>query len=178
MTSLQIRAATAADEDFLWRMLYYAAHMEQDGATSPYAARDDAYLARYVRGWGAASDLGVIGMLGERLVGAVWSRVLEPAQGAAPEAAEALPEIAAAVDPAFLGQGIGTRLLRAYLDMAGRHIPAVTLSVRADNPAARLYERLGFQVCDVIVNRVGTQSLAMIYRFDAAAGFYSGEQIR
>jgi ribosomal protein S18 acetylase RimI-like enzyme len=38
----------------------------------------------------------------------------------------------------------------------------VTLNVRADNPAVRVYERLGFVTIDEIVNRVGTRSVKMV----------------
>jgi ribosomal protein S18 acetylase RimI-like enzyme len=46
---------------------------------------------------------------------------------------------------------VGERLLRALLDEAARRGAArVSLSVEFDNPAARLYERLGFRRVEVI----------------------------
>jgi GNAT superfamily N-acetyltransferase len=44
------------------------------------------------------------------------------------------------------GRGLGERMLRALLDAAADRFDAVSLSVRADNPALRLYERTGFRV--------------------------------
>jgi ribosomal protein S18 acetylase RimI-like enzyme len=62
---------------------------------------------------------------------------------------EATPEIAIAVMPADRGQGVGTGLMRALLDEAARsEIEAVSLSVAKDNPARRLYERLGFRTVE------------------------------
>ena len=51
-----------------------------------------------------------------------------------------------AVDPAHWGQGVGTALLRALVDEAGRRgHTEVMLEVREDNPRARaLYLRHGF----------------------------------
>lgn len=50
-----------------------------------------------------------------------------------------------AVLPAWRGQGIGRRLLRAVEDEASsRGYCKVTLEVRADNPAQGLYRRLGY----------------------------------
>ncbi len=46
-----------------------------------------------------------------------------------------------AVAPSRQGRGIGTAVLHAVLDEAGG---PVRLTVRRDNPARRLYERLGF----------------------------------
>lgn len=165
---LRIRPAQHSDEAFLWRMLYHAAHMEQDDAPFPDGAKSNPYLARYVQNWGAPADLGLIGELEGMPVGAAWSRLLEPHEGE-PPAEELLPELAVAVEPAYLGQGIGTRLLAAYLEAAEQHFPAVTLTVRAGNPALRLYQRAGFEITGEIVNRVGTRSFAMIRRFRIAA---------
>lgn len=61
--------------------------------------------------------------------------------------AEGVPELAAALDPACRGRGVGTRLLRAMLRLlADEGYPAVSLSVQKANPAVRLYRRLGFRV--------------------------------
>jgi ribosomal protein S18 acetylase RimI-like enzyme len=44
------------------------------------------------------------------------------------------------------GRGIGGALLTALCDAARREgAPALSLSVELDNPARRLYERLGFE---------------------------------
>jgi ribosomal protein S18 acetylase RimI-like enzyme len=52
-----------------------------------------------------------------------------------------------AVDPAFRGQGIGERLMRAMLDELGRRaVRRIYLEVEATNaPAIHLYQRLGFR---------------------------------
>lgn len=163
--NLLIRQIRSTDEETLWVMLYYAAHMQRDGATSLYAARDVPYLARYVAGWGRPTDLGVIGFCDQSPVGAVWSRLLLEDERTPSSIDDETPELAAAVLPEFVGQGIGTQLLTAYLDLARALFPAVVLSVRADNPAHRLYQRVGFQAVDTIVNRVGGKSYTMIYRF-------------
>jgi GNAT superfamily N-acetyltransferase len=78
-----------------------------------------------------------------------------------------IPELAIAVAPAYQGQGIGTQLMTQILELAKKDFPAVSLSVRADNAAARLYQRLGFVEVPgmAIENRVGGISLTMIYEF-------------
>ncbi len=47
---ITIAVARPQDADVLWTMLYYAAQMAQDGATSPVAAQDHPYLRRLVLG--------------------------------------------------------------------------------------------------------------------------------
>jgi len=51
-----------------------------------------------------------------------------------------------AILPEFRGRGIGTRLLEQLARQAATEGLAFTLRVEKDNPAIRLYVRLGFQV--------------------------------
>ena len=48
--------------------------------------------------------------------------------------------------PAARGRGVGTRLLTALLDEARETTRRVSIHVEKQNPALRLYERLGFRV--------------------------------
>lgn len=50
-----------------------------------------------------------------------------------------------AVLPGHQRKGVGLALLRAWLAVADRRGQPARLEVRADNPAAHLYQRLGFQ---------------------------------
>jgi ribosomal protein S18 acetylase RimI-like enzyme len=165
---IHVTLAGSRDEEFLWRMLYHAAHMEQDAGASIESAKEDPYLRKYVVDWGRPGDLGVIGAVDGRQVGAVWSRLLIGDNRTYGYVDDNTPELAAAVLPEYIGNGIGTRLLHAYLAEAEKLFPAVALNVRADNPALRLYRRAGFEVVSVITNRVGTESYNMVRWFTAA----------
>ena len=60
---------------------------------------------------------------------------------------EHTPSLAVSLLPEYLNQGIGTQLLNRLLDLLlknGYH--QASLSVQKENPAARLYGRLGFRV--------------------------------
>jgi ribosomal protein S18 acetylase RimI-like enzyme len=158
-----IRSASSADASILWDMLFYAANMAEDGATSSEAARLHPYLAEYVEGWGRPGDLGVVAIssAGDQALGAAWLRQLRGPEKHYAAVAEGVPELAIAVVPHAIGQGIGGALLGALLDLARGQYSAVALSVRTNNPACRLYERHGFVVVDTITNRVGGQSFVM-----------------
>ncbi|MGK7878362.1 MAG: GNAT family N-acetyltransferase, partial [Xenococcaceae cyanobacterium] len=80
---------------------------------------------------------------------------------------DSVPELAIAVLPKNRGQGIGTKLITQVLKMAQKVYPAVSLSVRSDNPAIRLYQRLGFVKVEDSekMNQTGGNSFNMIYQF-------------
>ena len=161
--SYTIRTAASADEPILWDMLFYAANMAEDGATSSAAARSHPYLAEFVAGWGRSGDLGVLAIdsADGAALGAAWLRQLSGVEKRYAAVADDVPELAIAVVPGAIGQGIGGALLGALLAQARGQYSAVALSVRASNPARRLYERHAFVVVDTITNRVGGQSFVM-----------------
>jgi len=163
MDELTVRAAVADDEPFLWRMLLEAAHAG-DEVDGPDALKAMPELARYVAGWGRADDVGVIATCDGEPVGAAWLRLLVGDQAAYGYVDDGTPELAIAVDPARTGQGIGGALLARLLAEAERRFAAVSLSVRADNDALRLYERFGFRPVagTAIENRVGGTSITMV----------------
>jgi ribosomal protein S18 acetylase RimI-like enzyme len=50
-----------------------------------------------------------------------------------------------ALAPAYRGRGIGTELLRSLIDEASASKRTLSIHVEANNPARKLYERLGFE---------------------------------
>jgi ribosomal protein S18 acetylase RimI-like enzyme len=49
--------------------------------------------------------------------------------------------------PEYRGMGIGTAILRGLLMAAERAHKTISLHVEPNNPALRLYQRLGFEIC-------------------------------
>src|SRR5579885_3629264 len=162
-----IRPLEAADEPFLWQMLYYAARMQEEGATSPEAAKTNAYLSKYVEGWGRPTDMGVLALhpIHQHPIGAAWLRLLIGEQKTMSYIDDQTPELAIALLPDYTGQGLGTQLLTHLIATAREVYPAIVLSVRVNNPARHLYERMGFVVTETVINRVGSESLNMLLRF-------------
>jgi len=58
---------------------------------------------------------------------------------------------------------LGKKLMRAMIDEAARRGLGLCLSVRSENPARRLYERLGFRDVpgSAVTNRTGSMSIGM-----------------
>lgn len=145
-----IRPATAADEPFLWEMLYQSLYVEGQ-EPFPRDVINRPHIARYVKNWGRAGDLGFIAEDTEnkRPIGAVWSRLSSEDDKGFAYIDEKTPELGIALLPEYRGRGIGTALLEHLLGAAGKLYPAISLSVSPDNRALRLYKRMGFEIVDV-----------------------------
>jgi ribosomal protein S18 acetylase RimI-like enzyme len=160
-----IRPALKSDEPFLWQMLYYAAHMDEDGV-APESARTNPDLAYYVENWSERrGDFGCIATTDRQAIGAAWIRIMPPESPLYRIADAQARELAIATIPEHVGRGAGTKLLRHLLEIARANCPAIVLSVRANNPARRLYERFGFAIVAQVTNRVGTISHVMELKF-------------
>ncbi len=154
----QIRLLTAQDEPLIWHFLMLAAHESE-----MQIVQGNPQLARYAANWGKKGDGGCVAFDADKAIGAAWWRLWEGEDKGFGYLADDVPELAMAVSPAWRGQGIGAQLLDGVLQGAQGSHRAVSLSVRADNPAVRLYERAGFEKVQgsEAVNRVGGTSFIM-----------------
>ena len=143
-----VRAAGPDDVPFLWDMGWAAVAVDPGmRAMGREAAFALPSVRKYLDDWGRSGDEGVIAIddEGTRL-GAAWFRLFpadDPAYGfVAPD----IPELSIGVAVDARGQGVGRALLDALL-AAGRAqgYLAISLSVDRQNPARRLYGRVGFR---------------------------------
>lgn len=162
---LELRRAQPEDQPFLLHMLFYAAHADAIPGTQPDELLSNPNLASYVVGFGREGDLGVIAELAGRPAGAAWVRLLAGDNRGYGWVDDATPELAIAVAPSHVDRGLGTRLMRELLARAHTRYPGISLSVRKENPARRLYLRFGFTPVREVTNRVGGISETMVLRF-------------
>ena len=157
-----VRVVTVEDEPIVWEMLRYASH-----ESSVKSVRQQPALARYASGWGKIGDLGCVAEQDTVPIGMAWLRLWQGEDKGYGYIDNRIPELAIAVLPDYRGQGIGTHLLKQVLAIAKDRFRAVSLSVRADNPVVRLYERSGFIKVpeSKTVNRTGTVSFTMVHEF-------------
>jgi ribosomal protein S18 acetylase RimI-like enzyme len=149
--NLIIRGASKLDEPFLWEMLYHSLYVPKG---VPPFGRDVVRrpeIAMYVEGWGRSGDLGLIAIdsNSDTPVGAVWVRLFRSSERGYGYVDADIPELGIAVLPEYRGCGVGSALLNRVLEIAGTVYSAVSLSVSIDNPAQRLYERLGFETVEM-----------------------------
>ena len=141
-----IRPLTPADEPFLWDMLYQALYVPEGHPPFPREMVHEPEIRRYAQGWGQSTDIGVMALDDERPVGAAWLRLLIGNNKGFGYVDENTPELSIAVLPEYRAKGVGSNLLVRLVEMAKAHYSAMCLSVSSENPAQRLYQRLGFEV--------------------------------
>lgn len=160
-----MRSAQPTDEPFLWEMLYEAIYIPAGGAKPDRVILQEPSLAHYVAGWGQQpGDMALLALDSQsgQPVGAAWLRLFPATDPGWGFVDAETPEVSMALLPAYRGQGIGTALLTNLIAQARGRYAALSLSVDPQNPAMRLYERLGF----VVVGASGT-SLTMRKELDA-----------
>jgi len=142
-----IRPLELEDEPFLWEMLYQAIHVPEGQTTLPREIVQIPELARYVQGWGREGDCGFLSSdtLTSQPIGAVWLRLPIGEYKGYGYVNDNTSELSIAVLPEYRGQGVGTQLL-THLFASKYGQSSISLSVSADNPAVRLYERFRFKI--------------------------------
>lgn len=127
--------------------VYEAVSWDPGRPIPPYeAALEHPELARYHRGWGRAGDLGVVAEVGGDVVGVAFCRLFTAEDHGHGFVDDETPELAVAVAGGHRDRGVGTRLLLELAEAARESgFSRLSLSVDEDNPARRLYERLGYQ---------------------------------
>jgi ribosomal protein S18 acetylase RimI-like enzyme len=162
-TQYLIRPLTPDDQDFLWEMLYHSLYVPSGSPPFDRSILDYRAIARYVKDWGREHDAGFVAEDGNgQLLGSVWLRLLVGEERGYGYINDQTPEIGIAVLPEYRGQGIGTMLLSGLIDSVEGEYEGISLSVATENPARRLYERLGFAVVNQQENSVVLQKCCFI----------------
>ena len=161
MPDLVIRPAVQNDLEVLWDFLAMAAY--EPGAE---AAKAVPSVAKYLTGWQRPGDFGFIAEQNGKIIGAAWARRFAAEELKVPYGDEEAPKVSVGVKPNARGQGVGGKLMRALIGEAARRGLGLNLSVRSENPARRLYERLGFRDIpgSAVTNRAGGMSIGMALR--------------
>ena len=135
--SLQINE-TSLLRDFLYEAIFVP-----EGMNAPRNVVDLPELQVYIQDFGSRiGDYALVAESFGRLLGVVWVRLMNDYG----HVDDQTPSLAISLYAAYRGKGIGTALLQAMLGLlSSEGYKKVSLSVQKANPAARLYERLGFK---------------------------------
>jgi len=147
VSDVVLRAAGPDDLEWVKWALYAAVAWDPGRRLPPPEVTvEHPELARYHRGWGRTGDLGVIAERDGQVVGVALCRLFTDDDHGHGYVDAETPELAVAVAEELRGSGLGTRLMTALAeDTRAAGVGRLSLSVDTDNPARRLYERLGYR---------------------------------
>ena len=143
MENIELYFLRSFEQEIAKEILFYAARLDDEGQT----LKDVPQINRYVEHYGLyKTDIGVYALVDNKLAGAAWVRLLtgENNRGFG-YVDEKTPELAFGVKPEFRNQGIGTKILEQLINEVAMSFSQMSLCVREDNPAIKLYERFGFE---------------------------------
>jgi len=146
-------------EDFLYEAIFVPEGFE--GEIPRSLIYDDPKCRAAYLGFGTlADDRAVVAVVDEKVVGACWVRTTDEYGHIDDET----PSFSISLYAPYRGRGIGGAMMRHMLDeLRGAGYPRASLSVQKENPAARLYERLGFRIVD---DGFDETEWLMVYRFE------------
>jgi ribosomal protein S18 acetylase RimI-like enzyme len=147
MNQIRLRRAGPEDADAIrWGLFEALAWNPLRELPPPEVTLEHPEAARYHRDWGRGGDVGVIASAGREIVGVAYCRLFTAEDHGHGYVDDETPELAVGVREGWRSSGLGTRLLNELAAAAREQgYRRLSLSVDNDNPARRLYERLGYR---------------------------------
>ena len=127
--------------EFLYEAICIPVGMEKP----PKAIIEQPELQVYIADFGKSDDWCLVAEVKEKIVGAVWVRVMDDYGHIDDET----PSFAMSLYEEYRNMGIGTALMRDMLEfLKNKGYKQTSLSVQKENYAARMYQKVGFEVID------------------------------
>lgn len=139
----EIRRMAVAEYPLLDEFLYQAIFVPKGADAPPREIINQPDLQVYVRNFGQQEgDYCLVGDCGGKVVGAVWVRIMDDYGHIDDET----PSFAISILPEYRGQGIGTRLMKAMLELLkSEGFERASLAVQKENYAVKMYRSCGFE---------------------------------
>ena len=127
--------------EFLYEAIFIPVGMEKP----PKAIIEQPELQVYIADFGKSDDWCLVAEVKEKIVGAVWVRIMDDYGHIDDET----PSFAISLHEEYRNLGIGTALMRDMLEfLKNKGYKQTSLSVQKANYAARMYQKVGFEVID------------------------------
>ena len=129
----------------LSEFLYEAIFIPEGTEKPPKSIIEQPELQVYIADFGKSDDWCLVAEVKEKIVGAVWVRVMDDYGHIDDET----PSFAMSLYEEYRNMGIGTALMRDMLEfLKNKGYKQTSLSVQKENYAARMYQKVGFEVID------------------------------
>lgn len=142
---MTIRSIKNHEIILLTDFLYEAIFQKDRNNLAPRTIIQEPSLWIYIDGFGTKKDDDCfVAEPDNKIVGAVWVRCIK----AFGYIDDTVPEFVIATYPQYRRKGIGTALMKKMLEHLWlKGYSQTSLAVQKDNPAVRMYQQVGFEIC-------------------------------
>ena len=141
----RIREIRENEYCILSEFLYEAIFIPEGTEKPPKSIIEQPELQVYIADFGKSDDWCLVAEVKEKIVGAVWVRIMNDYGHIDDET----PSFAISLYEEYRNMGIGTALMRDMLEfLKNKGYKQTSLSVQKANYAARMYQKVGFEVID------------------------------
>ena len=157
--NLKVRQIASNEYHILEDFLYYAIFVPVGVNPPPREIIFEPEIFIYIKEFGGKNDFCVLAEQDGKIIGAAWARII-PAYG---HIDDETPELAISVLPDCRGQGIGNKMMETLFGLLRENgYKQTSLSVQKNNPALRLYKRLGYKITGEETDHAGNEDYLMI----------------
>lgn len=148
MKNIVIREIAAEESVILDNMLYEAIFRIEDTELLPQYIISKSEISLYVDNFGRnEDDFCLVADDKGRIVGAVWVKIIAEKTKGLCNIDNQTPEFAISLLKEYRNKGIGTELMQQMIaHLKEKEYRQASLSVGKSNQAARLYQKLGFNI--------------------------------
>lgn len=160
MKDYTIREIKPIEIPLLADFLYEAIFQPDEQNRLPRDVIEQPELQVYIESFGRPDDHCLVAECEDKIVGAVWTRIIAGKVRGFGNVDDKTPEFAISLYPEYRNSGIGTALMKRMLQhLKEKGYQQASLAVQKDNYALRMYQAVGFVVIDEL-----DQEYLMIYQ--------------
>ena len=139
----RIREIRESEYPVLTDFLYEAIFIPEGMDKPPKSITEQPELQVYIEDFGKKDDWCLVAEVKRKIVGAVWVRIMDDYG----HIDDKTPSLAISLYKEYRGQGIGTDMMKEMLSLLKTHgYKRVSLSVQKANYAAKMYQKIGFDI--------------------------------
>ena len=128
-------------------MLYEAIFQPDETKLLPREVIEEPELSVFINNWGQPDDFCLVAEVDDKIVGAVWTRILAGDIKGFGNIDDKTPEFAISLHKECRNKGIGTALMKQMLQkLKARGYKQTSLAVQKENYAVRMYKNVGFEI--------------------------------
>lgn len=147
--NIKIRPICINEIPVLKDFLYEAIFQKDENNLIRRSVIEQPEIKVFIENFGRKDDNCLVAVDGDKIVGAVWTRILSGTVKGFGNIDSQTPEFAISLYKEYRGKGIGTRLMLAMLQLLKEKGYAKTsLAVQKDNYAVKMYQNVGFSIID------------------------------